>query len=439
MTSVYKFLLETIRDINGLESFAKPGAAFATLVLIIIVAWLAHFITRQVLIKIMSRIAKRTKTTWDDILIKRKVFSGLAHLVPAIILYSTSGFSYPNITQELSELSDSALNTLSQDYYFSLAGFLVKLAQMYFIFIVIFVSNSVLNAGLDIYNTTPYSKNRPIKGYIQLVKIFIFFLSGIMILAILLERDPTGLIAGLGAMAAVLLLVFKDTILGFVASIQLSANNMVKIGDWVEMRSRGADGPVIDITLNTIKVRNWDQTISTIPTYAMVSESFINWKGMEESGGRRIMRSVTIDMTTIKFCTSEMLNRFQKFYLIRDYVTEKENEIEEYNKKHNISNDDVISGRRQTNVGVFRKYLEKYLEQNQKVNHDMIFMVRQLHPSGKGLPIEIYAFSKEQSWPIYEGVQADIFDHVLAVIPEFELRVFQEPTGNDITRAISKN
>ncbi|SHG05689.1 hypothetical protein SAMN05444349_1762, partial [Bacteroides faecichinchillae] len=178
MTSVYKFLLETIRDISGLESFAKPGAAFATLVLIIIAAWLAHFITRQVLIKIMSRIAKRTKTTWDDILIKRRVFSGLAHLVPAIILYSTSGFSYPNITQELSELSDSALNTLSQDYYFSLAGFLVKLAQMYFIFIVIFVSNSVLNAGLDIYNTTPYSKNRPIKGYIQLVKIFIFFLSG---------------------------------------------------------------------------------------------------------------------------------------------------------------------------------------------------------------------------------------------------------------------
>jgi len=260
-----------------------------------------------------------------------------------------------------------------------------------------------------------------------------------MIVAILLERDPTGLLAGLGAMAAVLLLIFKDTILGFVASIQLSANNMVKIGDWVEMRSRGADGTVTDITLNTIKVQNWDKTISTIPTYSMVSESFINWKGMEESGGRRIKRAVSIDMTTIKLCDSAMLNRFEKFLLIRDYVRKKEEEIQAFNKKNNISNEDTISGRRQTNVGVFRRYLEVYLQQHQKVNHDLTFMVRQLHSSGKGLPIEIYAFCKEQAWVRYEFVQADIFDHIFAVIPEFELRVFQEPTGADISKAISKN
>jgi miniconductance mechanosensitive channel len=438
MRSVYKFLLENIREISEISFLSKPAAAFATLLIIIFLAWLGHFVTRRIFIRIVSRIARRTKTTWDDILVKRKVFSGIAHLVPALILYYTSDFSYPPVTQELSEMSDSALNSLSQDYYFSLAGFLLKTAQIYFIFIIIFVSNSVLNAGLDIYNTTPYSQNRPIKGYLQLFKILIFFLSGIMIVAILLERDPTGLLTGLGAMAAVLLLVFKDTILGFVASIQLSANNMVKIGDWVEMRSRGADGTVIDITLNTIKVQNWDKTISTIPTYAMVSESFINWKGMEESGGRRIKRSVAIDMTTIKLCDSAMLNRFEKFLLIRDYVREKEKEVREYNKKHNISDEDIISGRRQTNIGVFRKYLEMYLDQHQKINQDLIFMVRQLPSSGKGLPIEIYAFCKDQAWARYEAIQADIFDHIFAVIPEFELQVFQEPTGKDITRAVSK-
>lgn len=438
MRSVYKFLLENIRELGEFSFLAKPGAAFGTLLIIIFLAWLGHFITRKIFIRIVSRIAKRTKTTWDDILVRRKVFSGIAHLVPALILYYTSDFSYPPITQELSELGESTLNSLSQGYYFSLAGFLLKVAQLYFIFIIIFVSNALLNAGLDIYNTTPFSQNRPIKGYLQLVKILIFFLSGIMIISILLGRDPTGLLAGLGAMAAVLLLIFKDTILGFVASIQLSANNMVKIGDWVEMRSRGADGTVIDITLNTIKVQNWDKTISTIPTYSMVSESFINWKGMEESGGRRIKRAVTIDMTTIKLCDSAMLNRFEKFLLIRDYVQEKEKEVREYNKKHNISDEDTISGRRQTNVGVFRKYLEMYLGQHQKINHDLIFMVRQLHSTGKGLPIEIYAFCKDQAWTRYEAIQADIFDHIFAVIPEFELRVFQEPTGADISKAVSK-
>ena len=438
MRSVYKFLLENIREISEISFLPKPAAALATLIIIIFLAWLGHFITRKIFIRIVSRIARRTKTTWDDILVKRKVFSGIAHLVPALILYYTSDFSYPPITQELSELGDATLNSLSQDYYFSLAGFLLKVAQLYFIFIIIFVSNSILNSALDIYNTTPFSQNRPIKGYLQLVKILIFFLSGIMIVSILLGRDPTGLLAGLGAMAAVLLLIFKDTILGFVASIQLSANNMVKIGDWVEMRSRGADGTVIDITLNTIKVQNWDKTISTIPTYSMVSESFINWKGMEESGGRRIKRAVSIDMTTIKLCDSAMLNRFEKFLLIRDYVREKEKEVREYNKKHNISDEDTISGRRQTNVGVFRRYLEVYLQQHQKVNHDLTFMVRQLHSSGKGLPIEIYAFCKDQAWVRYESVQADIFDHIFAVIPEFELQVFQEPTGADISKAISK-
>jgi miniconductance mechanosensitive channel len=257
-------------------------------------------------------------------------------------------------------------------------------------------------------------------------------MAGIMIISILLGKDPTILLTGLGALAAVLILVFKDTILGFVASIQLSANNMVSIGDWITMKSHGADGTVIDITLNTVKVQNWDKTISTIPTYALVSESFNNWKGMEESGGRRIKRAVSIDLGSIKICDSAMLKRFERFDLIHEYVIQKEEELKEYNKGKNLSDEDYISGRHQTNVGIFRKYLEVYLRQHPMINLDMTFLVRQLSPSGKGLPIEIYVFSKDQEWANYESIQADIFDHILAVVPEFELKVFQEPTGADI-------
>jgi miniconductance mechanosensitive channel len=437
MRSVYKFLLETIRSVEQFEFFAKPGAAFATLILLFILAWLGHFLTRQIILRVVNRIALRSKTSWDDILVNRKVFRNLAHLVPAFILYNSADFSYPVIHQELTELSEATISMLANDYYFSLAGFLTKTAQIYFVFIFIFILNSLLNAGLDIYDTTPYAKHRPIKGYLQLFKILIFSLSGILIISILLERDPTVLLAGLGAMGAVLLLIFKDSILGFVASIQLSGNNMVKIGDWVEMRSRGADGTVIDISLNTVKVQNWDRTISTIPTYSMVTESFINWKGMEESGGRRIKRSINMDMNSIKLCDSTLMNRLEKFLLIRDYVREKEEEIKEYNKKMNISDEDIISGRRQTNIGVFRKYLEVYLHKHPMVNNDMTFLVRHLHPTEKGLPVEIYVFCKDKAWARYESIQADIFDHILAVIPEFDLRVFQEPSGADISRGLA--
>ncbi len=436
MRTFYKFLLEYFRQFDQLQVFAKPVAALIVLTSIIFIAWFAHFITRQVFLQVVSGLARRTKTTWDDILIRNRVFKGLAHLAPAFILYYTAYFSYPDIHQELSELSPEKLQLLANDYYFSVAGFLLKVSRIYFTMIVVFVSNALLNSGLEIYNTTPYAQNRPIKGYIQLIKILIFCLAAIMIIAIIIERNPTVLLAGLGAIAAVLILVFKDTILGFVASIQLSANDMVKIGDWIQMDSHGADGTVIDITLNTVKVQNWDKTISTIPTYALVSESFNNWKGMEESGGRRIKRSVYIDMGSIKFCDEAMLNRFEKFELIRYYIKEKENEIQEFNKKRKVSIEDVISGRRQTNIGIFRKYLEVYLSQHPKIHQQMTFLVRHLQPTEKGLPIEIYVFSKDTAWANYEAIQADIFDHILAVIPEFELRVFQSPSGSDISRAL---
>ena len=425
MRTVYKFLLDYLRELEWISFFAKPIAALACIILIVLAAWVAHFVTRKILVQIVSRIARRTKTTWDDILVKNKVFKGVAHLAPAFILYFTHNFAYPVIHQPLSELDASVVEALSTDYYLSLAGILLKLSQVYFTLIIVFVTNAFLNAVLEIYNTTEYSHHRPIKGYLQLVKIFVFFMATILIIAVLLEKDVTGLIAGLGAMAAVLLLIFKDTILGFVASIQLSANDMVKIGDWIEMKSRGADGTVIDITLNTVKVQNWDKTISTIPTYSLVAESFNNWKGMEESGGRRIKRAVNIDMASIKFCDTDMLNRFEKFEIIRDYVKEKEREITEYNQNKHLSEEDVISRRRQTNVGIFRKYLEVYLRNHPMIRQDLTFLVRQLHPTSKGLPIEIYVFCKDIVWANYESIQSDIFDHVLDVVHEFELKVFQ--------------
>lgn len=439
MRLIYKFLLENIREIEQFGVIAKPAATVITLITLFFVAWLGHYIAKKVFVQIVTRLARRTKTSWDDIMVKRNVFRNLAHIVPALILFYSADFSSPVMYQDLSQLNEATVNLLSQDYNLLLEGILSKIARIYFVFIFIFALNSLLNASLEIYNRSALASHRPIKGYIQLFKILIFSLSGILIISIFIERDPTVLLAGLGAMGAVLMLIFKDTILGFVSSIQLSGNNMVKIGDWIEMKSRGADGTVTDITLNTVKVQNWDRTIATIPTYAMVSESFINWKGMEESGGRRIKRSVNIDMNSIKLCDTELLNRLQKFLLIRDYLSEKEKEIKEYNKKKNISDEDVISGRRQTNIGIFRKYLELYLHQHPMVNDDMTFLVRHLNPSEKGLPIEIYVFCKDKSWARYEAVQADIFDHILAVIPEFDLRIFQEPSGADLKSAFAKN
>ena len=434
MRIIYRYLLDHIRGGENMEFLAKPLAALTCVVLVVFVAWFAHFVTRKIFLAIVQRIAKRTKTRWDDILVENGVFKGLAHLVPAFILYYSVDFSYPDIHQQVSELAPEVYKSLSQDYYWGLSDLLTKISRIYFISIIVFVANSVLNAALQIYNTTEFAHSRPIKGYVQLVKIFVFFMAGILLIAALLGKDPTALLAGLGAIAAVLLLVFRDTILGFVASIQLSANDMVKIGDWIQMDGHNADGTVIDITLNTVKVQNWDKTITTIPTYALVSESFYNWKGMEEAGGRRIKRSVAIDTNTIKFCDTDMLERFEKFDLIRSYIQEKEKELKEYNKGKNLAEEDYISGRHQTNVGIFRKYLEVYLRQHPKIKQDLTFLVRQLQPVGKGLPIEIYVFSSDQEWANYESIQSDIFDHIFAVIPEFELRVFQEPSGADIEK-----
>lgn len=380
-------------------------------VIVLIAAWISDIITKKVTISIITKLVKKTKTEWDDILLKRKVFNRLSHFAPAFLIYYSS-------------------NLIDHQ---GLSVFIQSGTYLFMIFLALLVLDTFLNAANDIYNTYPISRNRPIKGYIQIVKIFFYALGIISIIAILIHKDPWNLIAGMSAFAAVLILVFKDTILGFVASIQLSANKMVSIGDWISMPSHNADGTVIDVSLNTVKIQNWDKTISTVPTYALVSESFNNWKGMEESGGRRIKRHLNIDMSSIHFLSQEEMDNFENIILIKDYIQKKREEI----KKANPQNEIPVNQHRLTNVGTFRKYVEAYLHQNPLINDNMTFLVRQLQPSETGLPIEIYVFSRDQRWANYEAIQSDIFDHVLSIVPEFGLRVFQNPSGQDFKKIIN--
>ncbi|MFO7755985.1 MAG: mechanosensitive ion channel [Bacteroidales bacterium] len=387
-------------------------------VLVAILSWLSFIITRFIIDKVIARIVRRTKFKWDDIFFDNHVFTRLSHFAPAIIIYLMAGWAlepYPgwlNFVHTLTYL------------YMVLAGTL-----FFFAFI---------TAWHNIYLTLPISRHRHIKGYVQLLKIFVGLVAGLIMISVITDKDISKLLAGLGAMAAVIILVFKDTILGLVASVQLSANDMVKVGDWITIPSRGADGTVMDITLNTIKVRNFDMTILTLPTYALIQESFQNWRGMEESGGRRIKRSLYIDIKSIGFLDPEQVEKLKKIRILKDYIESKEKDMEDFNKKHNIDNTVLVNGRRMTNVGTFRAYINAYLQQHPKIHNDMTFLVRQLQSSEKGLPIEIYVFSNDQAWANYESIQADIFDHLLAVVPEFGLRIFQYPTGDDFKSLTNK-
>ncbi|MCP4703163.1 MAG: mechanosensitive ion channel family protein, partial [candidate division Zixibacteria bacterium] len=350
-----------------------------------------------------------SRTKWDDILAERKVFDRLSHIAPALVIYY------------MANIFPAGQETIE------------RVAIIYIILAGVLVYDSFLNAILEIYRNYEISKQKPIKGYIQVVKIITYIFVIIFVIATLMDRSPLVLLSGLGAMTAILMLIFKDSILGLVAGIQLSFNDMIRIDDWIEMPAFGADGDVIDITLNTVKVQNWDKTISTIPAYAMISNSFKNWRGMSESGGRRIKRSFNIDMNSIKFCNEEMINRFKKIQYITEYIERKKEELALYNKERSNDNSLLINGRHMTNVGTFRAYIQAYLRNHPKIHKEMTFLVRQLKPTETGLPIEIYVFSNDQNWINYEGIQADIFDHLFAVAPEFELRLFQSPSGNDFS------
>lgn len=394
------------------ERGMQPIYAFylSGLIMVLIVALLCiviNLITVKIFLRFLTLHIENTKTKWCNIMLKRRVFHRLALILPGVVVYN---FAHAFLKYEI----------------------IIKRFSITYIFIIaILVLDAVLDSVNEIYQFYPVSRIRPIKGLIQIVKIIVYIVSGIIIVANLMGQNPMGLLGGIGALTAIFSLVFKDSILGFVAGIQLTSNNMLRIGDWIEMEKYGADGEVVEITLNTVKVQNFDHTIVTIPAYALVSDSFKNWRGMTESGGRRIKRAIYIDTTSIGFCTEEMLEKFKKIQYLREYILKKEEEIKRYNEEHGTEND-LLNGKHLTNIGTFRIYIANYIENCPGIHKGMSRIVRQLPPGEFGLPLEIYAYTKYTDWVSYENLQADIFDHILSVASEFGLRIFQNPTGQDL-------
>lgn len=366
----------------------------------IITSIIAYFISKRYIIKIIHKLIFKTKSSWDDTLVKSGFFEQLAHIVsPLVILYFSS--MYPQNIQD----------ALSQIVGFWIAVVVIKSIDRF------------LSAILDIYNSFEVSKEKPIKGYIQLVKMFVYILGFVIAVCILVGVSPWGVLSGVGAFTAVLMFIFKDTILSLVASVQIVANDLFKVGDWIEAPNFGADGEVIDIALHSVKVQNWDKTIVTIPTYKFMENSFKNWRGMSESGGRRIKRALFIDVNSIKFCTPQLLEKLNKIEIIKDYLQEKQKVVD-------TTDEITLNKRKLTNIGTFREYVKRYLESNPNIDSkNFTFIVRQLQPTSKGVPLEIYAFSNKNKWAEYEDIQSDIFDHLLVALKEFDLKLYQEPSG----------
>ncbi len=385
---------------------------------VVLASVLADLVARRVLLGIVKRVVEKSRSDWDDVLHSHQVFERLAHLLPTMVVYY--GIHWvPNLSEPVAMVIQR-----------------VTVASL--VVIALSAISAFLRAANEIYSANPDSRHRPIKGYLQILQIAIYLLGGISVLAILMDRSPLVFLSGVGAMTAVLMLVFKDTILSLVASVQLTSNGMVAVGDWIEMPAFGADGDVIDIALHTIKVQNWDKTITTIPTHKLIDNSFKNWKGMSESGGRRIKRSLQLDMGTVRFLNPEEIERFSHFELLRDYIAEKKAVLEEENRGQSAS-DIVANARQLTNVGTFRAYVVNYLRQHPKIHQaGMTFLVRQLAPTPEGVPIEVYVFSSDTDWVNYEGIQSDLFDHLLAIAPEFGLAVYQRPSGTDMREALQR-
>lgn len=400
--------METI--INNISEWVTANPILFILVKVIGVilgAFVIYFITHKILITIIRKVVSRTKTDFDDILLSKAILTKVSYVFPFIFIQQFSFFN-----AELESTFDNILEAV--------VALLVVLAIV-----------SVIDAFIEIISKFEKFKDRPLKSYAQVVKIIIYVIGIILIFGIITGQNFWSLFAGLGAISAVLLLVFKDTIMAFVASIQIASYDLVKVGDWIEIPSMGVDGDVMDMALHTIKVRNFDKTITTVPTNKLIEQSFKNWRGMQETGGRRIKRSIYIDISSIKFLTPEMLERFDKFQLISNYLKEKTSEVQNFNNEQDFDSSELVNGRRLTNVGTFREYLKAYLRNRTDINKNLTFLVRQLSPGPEGLQIEIYVFANTTAWVEYEEIQSDIFDHIMAVVPEFELKVFQNPTGND--------
>jgi len=379
------------------------------------IALLVFFLVRRYALRAIATFAKHSPTPWDDVFYQRKLFHRLTWATPLVVVHQGVRF-LPRLPDEVSGL----LQRLA-------LGFLAIVAARAF--------SSMVAAINEIYSRFPRAKERPIKGYLQVANILAHVVGVILLVAALADKSPVVLFSGLGAMTAILMLVFRDSLLSLVAGVQITTNDLVRVGDWIEMPQFGADGDVIDIALNSVSVQNWDKTITVIPTHKFLENSFKNWRGMHESGGRRIKRAIHIDIGTIRFLTDEEIERFGRFFLLRDYIARKKQELEEHNRERVDDPSIIANVRRLTNIGTLRAYITQYLRQHPGIHQNMTFLVRQLQPTGEGLPIEIYVFTNDTKWAVYEGIQADIFDHILAIVPEFGLRVYQTPSSNDFMRA----
>jgi miniconductance mechanosensitive channel len=404
--------IENLLVSAGVVEESVDKAAIAVLVLLIMLgAYVIYWILRNYLLKLIRQVTQKTSNKWDDALMEARVFHRFLRMIPLTFILLCLERAMP--------------------------GSFIILKRILFAMIVFAGARAVeafLNAVGDIYRAEPGSQRKPIRPVIQSLVIVLYLFASIYIISVLINKEPWHLFTLLGGLTAVTMLVFKDTILGFVAGIQIGAYDMVREGDWIEMPKYGADGDVIEVTVNTVKVRNWDKTISTIPTYALISDSFKNWRGMSESGGRRIKRSISIDMNTVRFADEAMMERFRKIDMLKEYMDKTQQVIDSENSEKEIDlSATVVNGRRQTNLGIFRAYLVEYLRSHPNIHTGMTFLVRHLQPTPQGLPIEIYVFSSDKAWANYEAIQADIFDHILAAIPEFGLRVFQQPSGADVT------
>ena len=396
------------------QGIAQGYLAMSTLVvgclIILVLSSIGYYLTKHQVLVFVHKLVMKTKNTWDDLLLEHNVFSRFAFLIPLLLLLFLTPIFLP---------AETILST-----------FLIVLAKIALSFQVARSVSAILNVIRSLYQRKASERYLPLSSTIQVIKLVIYLVATILAISFILDKSPIYLLSGLGALTAVLLLVFQDTIKGLVASIQISANKMVAPGDWIEIPNYGADGDVIDIGLNTVKVKNFDNTVTTVPTYALINGSFRNWRGMLNSGGRRIKRTIILDINSIAFYQNAQIEKLKEISLLKDYLQKKSDEITSSLQANNLPGDNINS-RQLTNVGTFRAYMEAYLHNHEKIHHNMTCMVRQLAATEAGLPLEIYCFSNDQNWQNYEGIQADIFDHLFAMIPIFNLRVFQHPTGHD--------
>jgi miniconductance mechanosensitive channel len=404
--------------VQWLERFPYLYSLIA-LILLLFAAWLANWLIKRVLVRGFYRLLRASHLGQDKALARSHIISRLANVVPALIL--------ANGVELIPDLPH-ALITVTRNVCGAFIVLTIALAVA-----------GMLTLANSLYERRPDAHLRPIKGYFQVVKIVIYAVATVLMIATLVDRSPLILLSGLGAMAAVLLLIFQDTLLSLVASVQISSNDIIRVGDWIEMPQLNADGDVIDIALHTVKVQNWDKTITTIPTKRFITDSFKNWRGMQEAGGRRIKRSLHLDQNSVHFLSPEEIEHLRQFKLLAPYLKSKESELMSWNSQLEEPLRVAVNTRRVTNIGTFRAYVENYLRQHNGIRQDMTLLVRQLSPLADGLPLELYCFTNTTAWVPYEAIQSDIFDHMLAILPEFGLRVFQHPSGADMRAALSRS